>query len=85
MNQYEVENALEYGAIKPILKKWWKLSEYEIFDNLDEIMAELREVSGRNNLDNIAVYIALRADCGCVLCRVILAEITPANQPRREL
>lgn len=85
MNQYEVENALEYGAIKPILKKYWNLSQYEIIEKLDEIMGELKEVSGRNNLDNIAVYIALRANCGCVLCRVILAEITPANQPRREL
>lgn len=82
MNQYNVDDALEYGTIKPTLKKWWNLSQYEIIMNLDEIMAEFREVSGRDNLDNIAVWFALRADVGCILSKIILAEITPANRPR---
>jgi len=82
MNQFFAVEALQYGTIKPTLSKWWNLSEYEIYNNLDEIMADFRQVSGRDNLDNIGIYLVARADLGCVLSKIILAEITPANRPR---
>jgi len=85
MNQYEVnDETLDYATIKPILKKYWKLSDVEIRKNIVEIMEELYDVSGGETLDNVAVWFVARAGCGCLLSTIILQWLATPN-PRREL
>jgi len=84
MNQYEQMQEedifMNYGAIKTIIKKYRKLSHYEIIENLDEIMGELMDVSGQQNLNNMAIWFNLLAEYGCQVSKIILSEITPRGR-----
>jgi hypothetical protein len=80
MNQYEQEEDIfmNYAAIKPILKKYRKLSHYQIIESLDEIMGEIMEISGQQNLNNMTIWFRLMVEYSkCQVSKVILAKITP--------
>lgn len=71
-----IDMTITYADIKPVLAKWWRAPEEELKINKHQIIQELANVCGQQNLGNITVFLAGRALSGCQLSKFILDELT---------